>query len=397
MARKNEIKYILGFNFRAPEIKGNGEFLLNNFLRFWLNKPSGDEKAFIDAWKNEQLITGTKTIERGYIRKGENGKYRYAMGRASDAPKFTKAGKPNPEYRFFWNWTDFSIWDYIKGRDLLKLEGKENKEVSEMEIDDYRNWCIYTDEGIAEYQPHITELCKKGIITDKEKVNGEIKKREKFNPKLKITRAEVAKMIVVGARLPESQKKDVKFWDMNNKKPLTYRCNCQDDEFCKEDTDDYAWSFGCIRDLKYKNAINGFPPNEKQGENLGRFKPGENLTRDGLTKMVMMSFFQDQYAFKDTGEPEETPCSAVELNGFKDLPALPKKAWYCAFIEAAVKCDIYQYKDEKNDTFNNFNGNHFGPGETVTRGEVAIVLNRALRLKESGIKSCLDGLPEEEK
>lgn len=201
----------------------------------------------------------------------------------------------------------------------------------------------------------ITTLCERGIV----KGYGDCS----FQPEKNIRRDELAKMIVIGAEIKEAKNSTKTFSDVNGGKELeSYECGV-----LKKEDGVYSWSFGCIRDLAEAGVISGYPD--------GKFGPGDFGKRDQLTKMIMKSFFNDEF-------PEEAgSCSADILKFAKDLP---EKSWYCPYLKAAFNCGIFKNDDK----FPSFTDTNFGPATEVTRGEFAVLVNRALRKKESGVKTC---------
>ncbi|MCI5149273.1 MAG: hypothetical protein D3916_07790 [Candidatus Electrothrix sp. MAN1_4] len=420
LAKENSIRAILGFNFYAPLMSSGGEDILMNFLDKWLNEPISNindnliHQPFYLAWKDDltKPESDINKIERAYIRcdeyyeNNQGLKCSYSMGRANNLGE-----SKWEDDDIFWP----SIWKKRWGNNWLASGNYQQTwpggESDEMSIDDYKK-CIFPDINLDntdgfddafvevrnEVDIHARELCLRGIIK-----GGDIDSSRQFKPTSLITRAEVAKMITLGAGLEdeEKEKNDVQFSDLSNGDPIPDLCKCGDSQSCEDySLKDrlYSWAFGCIRELRNKGATHGFPPRKDKDEKFATFRPGNNITRKELAKFVMLSFFQDQddYHLSDDGIPKETECSAGSLEKFIGLP---DKAWFCSFITAAFNCDIYTDEDLSlaeyenisptyENIFNGLSTTDFGADKQVTRGEVAIVLNRARRLKEAGVKKC---------
>lgn len=345
MARKNGIGYILGFNFTAPEVSRHGKKviegynLLVEFIDIWIDKGIEKEESFIKAWKSDLTtsVQGKDDRDRGYIRC--EGMYHngcnYSIGNDGIWPSIYKV-------KGYKNWEE-SVWYY--GQESISTE---------MTIDDYRK-CLFT--GFAnESEMHARELCLRGILHGYEE-DGKIL----FKPKNLITRKELLKIIVRAADIPHSNAQ-ITFTDLNEGKPLPVEPICGGDE--------YDWPIGCCRDFAAANIIGGYPD--------GTCRPGSKVNRSELTKIVVNAFFNNNI-------PEESTCA--ELQDYKIYGEdLKEKGFYCHFIKAAFakNCKIYR----STDSFPGFTQTNFGPDQPVTREEVAIIVNRARRLKESGVNKC---------
>ena len=112
------------------------------------------------------------------------------------------------------------------------------------------------------------------------------------------------------------------------------------------DLDGYEWAKTAIEELAKMNCISGYED--------GSFKPGGNITREEFVKLICVLF-----DFETDGNNA----------GFSDVKA---DAWYSTYINAAVDSGIVQGLG---------NGN-FGVGLLMTRQEMAVIIARAMGLKE---------------
>ncbi|KKP36464.1 MAG: hypothetical protein UR27_C0019G0022 [Candidatus Peregrinibacteria bacterium GW2011_GWA2_33_10] len=113
------------------------------------------------------------------------------------------------------------------------------------------------------------------------------------------------------------------------------------------------WAQDYIMDLKEKNIINGYTN--------GEFGPNDNVTRAQLTKIALLAF-----EYEVTQRIEEKPFKDVETN-----------AWHAIYIKEAKKQKIV----------GGFDNNTFKPDEPITRAAALKILLEASKIDLSDIKN----------
>lgn len=111
------------------------------------------------------------------------------------------------------------------------------------------------------------------------------------------------------------------------------------------DLDTVMWAYEAISTLSDKNIISG--------KSEDRFAPNDNITREEFVKLVIAVLNE-----------EITANSA----GFTDVNA---GAWYSGYVNRACEIGIV----------NGFEDGSFGVGEKITRQDIAVILNNALKYK----------------
>jgi len=107
------------------------------------------------------------------------------------------------------------------------------------------------------------------------------------------------------------------------------------------DISDEHWAKDAIVELTVKGIMSG------NGD--GKFRPGDNVTREQFTKMIVAAFCEDVVA---------------EDISFVDVE---KDKWYYEYIAVAYKEGLISGISDKT----------FGAGENITRQDMAVILNRA--------------------
>ncbi|MCI5157631.1 MAG: hypothetical protein D3906_04185 [Candidatus Electrothrix sp. AUS1_2] len=364
LAKENGIKYILGFNFLAPLIKNGGEKLLMNFLSKWLDYYIANndiyEYYFYVSWKsklNEKREDKINLWERSYIKCTDSaGNFSkncmYSMGRSNNLSQ----NETYKDYDIFWPsiwnevWSDSGWTDFGKYRPVWP-GGKNN----DMSIDDYRD-CIFSDVENdkplipSEAAMHIRELCLRDIVS---------KDNDKFNPSIHVNRLEWAKMVRRGAGpelIPEDEKYEPDFIDYNSK-------TCPNG---KVEGHNLCWAYDYIRDLRAKGVVEGFSDG---------LRPTDNTERSHILKFVVKAFWGD-HAEKNCGDYEN-------IEGFTDAG---DPDWFCHYLAAAINCKLIDpsSKDDQQ-LFPGISETKIDPKHEVTRAEIAILVNRARRVKETSV------------
>ena len=122
-----------------------------------------------------------------------------------------------------------------------------------------------------------------------------------------------------------------------------------------KDIDDVAWAKDAINSLSRKNIINGY--------DNGSFMPKNKVTREQLTKMLLLALKPD-FVKADSN--------------FSDVP---KGSWYEGYIGAAEKLGIIKGISEK----------AFGSGKNVSREDFAVMANRLSVLVGKDLKNTNTG------
>jgi hypothetical protein len=108
------------------------------------------------------------------------------------------------------------------------------------------------------------------------------------------------------------------------------------------------WAYAQIQALVKAGIVNGFPD--------GTFRPEEPASRAQFVKMLLLAA-----GLKPAG---------AGATAFQDVPA---SAWYAPYVAAAVQAGIVQ----------GLTPTTFGPDQTITREQMAVLLARALKLTGS--------------
>lgn len=154
-----------------------------------------------------------------------------------------------------------------------------------------------------------------------------------FKPDQQITRAELTKMILVGAKVETKN----------------YETNCFPDVGYLEWYSNYVCT---AKEAKYI-----------QGYDDGTFKPEQYINKAEALKIIAKT-----YDWKM--EFEETP------GAFADTP---NNAWYVDYIWYGIERDLFKGFDDESVNLFDYN---FEPGKYITRGEVAEILYRYLVITE---------------
>lgn len=346
MAKKNNIDYILGFNFAAPLVSDDsgvktaeGYNLLEKFVEKWISKGIGNEDSFIEAWKSDLSSTQSQdNRDRGYIRCG--GRYdnqcTYSLGRKGKWPNVWR----EDGYK---NWEE-SVWYY-----------GENNIAGEMIINDYRD-CLFT--GFSnEAEMHARELCLRGVVNGYHE-EGKLL----FKPDNNINRLEWAKMVRRGAGpmlIPEDEEYQPDFIDYDSK--ICPKGKDKDDDLC--------WAYDYIRDLRAKGVVEGF-------NNV--LRPKDNTERSHILKFVVRAFF---------GEHTDKNCE--DYDNIRDFTDAKSPSWFCHYLAAAINCKLIDPSSNNDQQlFPGVSKTKIEPEHEVTRAEMAILVNRARRLKDAGVTNC---------
>lgn len=154
-----------------------------------------------------------------------------------------------------------------------------------------------------------------------------------FKPDQQITRAELTKMILVGAKVETKN----------------YGTNCFPDVGYLE------WFSNYICTAKEAKYIQGYDD--------GTFKPDQYINKAEALKIIAKT-----YDWKM--EFEETP------GAFADTP---NDAWYIDYIWYGIERDLFKGFDDESVNLSDY---QFEPGQYITRGEVAEILYRYLVITE---------------
>lgn len=337
MAKINGIDYILGFNFKAPEVSSvygkkvaEGYDLLEKLIDNWISKGIDSEDSFIESWKSDLSSSeqSQDDRDRGYLRCGGTYHHQcdYSLGRKGIWPRVW--GKDG-----YKNWEE-SIWQYV----------------TEMTVTDYRK-CLFTGFD-NEAEMHARELCLRGIV------NG----YEEFNLTDKVNYFDLPKILARASAIEINSNVKIDFDDLC--------CDCVGvitpeyyKQYCQEDY---------IKILKAANVIQGTKNNEGVF-----FVPPENswVTRSYLYSYVVAAFFG--------GHPENECSSYGNLKNIKD-----SSGWFCHSLAAVINCKIIDPTSENDQKLFGISKQNIYPSHEVTRDEVAVVVNRARRLKEAGVTTC---------
>ncbi len=351
LARRNNINYILGFNYMAPLLKNSGDKLVENFFSTWmkLEENSPADENFLKAWKGKVLIDKAKLIERGYIEKIPSGDYNYSMGRANNYDNDKELYWPE-NWQFAWeNKKDKNGQDYFLPKwPAMNANGKF---ASSMSVDNYYRIILYPSCNFKDVtkkeQPilyyNLRNLCTKKIVSG----------RDMFYPTVNAKLEEISKMIVKAANIKKYS---------GDQDPEGFKCKNISD--C-----------GYIKDLFAEKII------ESEIEMVipllvGKIKeidPNEEVDRGKFIKMIMMAFFKHF--------PEKPyDCSSITTTDSRYV-------YFCQYFLAAKKCNLL-FRDEDKSVFGITNGK-IDPKQKIKRSEAAILIDRARILKETGVEQCL--------
>lgn len=104
------------------------------------------------------------------------------------------------------------------------------------------------------------------------------------------------------------------------------------------------WAYSYVKELKAKNIINGYEDNS--------FRPSNKVTREECVKMMV----------EITG--------VLDAQAVCDFDDVENGKWFAPYIASAVKAGIIKGVNETN----------FGTGSYITREDVAVIVNRILKL-----------------
>ena len=119
------------------------------------------------------------------------------------------------------------------------------------------------------------------------------------------------------------------------------------------DLDGYDWAKEAINALRDEGVING--------DESGSYNPGESVTREAFTKIVVGAFS----LYDENAEIE-----------FKDIS---RDAWYYKYVASAAK----------NGVIRGISDDEFGCGQSITRQDMAVILERIFKMA----KCSADGVP----
>jgi len=117
-----------------------------------------------------------------------------------------------------------------------------------------------------------------------------------------------------------------------------------------------------ISTLSDKNIISG-----KSEE---RFSPNDNITREEFVKLVVCALNEDTASAKESG--------------FSDVD---KSAWYNSYVDRGYEIGI----------INGYENGKFGIGDNITRQDIAVILNNALKYKAVDTKEGYLGFTDSDK
>ena len=111
------------------------------------------------------------------------------------------------------------------------------------------------------------------------------------------------------------------------------------------DIANYTWAQTEIATLYEMGIISGVTDTE--------FRPAELVTREQFAKLVVMA------------------CNALDRNASCDFRDVSGDAWYRDYVASAVKAGLIEGNDDGT----------FGSGKYITRQDMAVIINRALKYK----------------
>jgi len=273
-----KVDNILGFNFKAPLIFGNGgATLLESFLTKFYNNNN-----FLESWKQISL---NSIIERGYLRKdGDSIKYSFARATAYSTIKWQ-------EERFIEEWLMFS---------------KCFNSFSDMSYED-----VIMNKRKDLYGFYVCSLKNDGVIDGN---NG------KFNPTKDLNRAELLKMALVAKDKRNKNKKAKDSFDDVDVFNSWYR------RYIPIAVKDgiivgYGEEHRCKKDICLKN--DDFSDEEiKKCQNSRKFCPLDHIRRDHASKIIVRTLIggvdgMDNYIKelkRKCVKPYELDLSKVSIN-----------------------------------------------------------------------------------
>ncbi|WP_379160677.1 pullulanase [Paenibacillus sp. sgz5001063] len=127
------------------------------------------------------------------------------------------------------------------------------------------------------------------------------------------------------------------------------------------------WAETAIKSLSAKQVISGVTTTE--------FKPGGLVTRAEFTALLMRAL-----GLQADGQSAFADVKAEEQSGFTDVKA---DAWYASYVSAAVRQGLVTGRSK----------NLFAPGAAISREEMAVLIIRALEVKQGKKREPVTGNP----